>query len=191
MTADDHFDAGNLCELHEDFFGAIEHYSKAIELQPHFPEAYFNRAGDYRLLEDFDSSIADYEMAIKQMPDDALAYQCLATILLRADDKTPIDYNKGLSLAVKACQITEYQDHSALSTLAMAAAKSNRFGQAAKWQRTAIGILEGRISVAHRYEPPIDAEIHLHEYRKQLADYVEAQRQTSWFKRIKAFALGR
>ena len=53
---------------------AIEHFSKAIEREPIFSEAYQARAQVYRRIGDFDKAIKDYTSAIEIDPDDASAY---------------------------------------------------------------------------------------------------------------------
>ena len=53
---------------------AMEHCSKAIELNPLFVEAYFDRAHVYLLMEDFDKAIDDFNRAIELNPDHAYTY---------------------------------------------------------------------------------------------------------------------
>ena len=53
---------------------AIERHSKAIELNPLFVEAYFDRAHVYLLIEDFDKAIEDFNRAIELNPDHAYTY---------------------------------------------------------------------------------------------------------------------
>ena len=53
---------------------AIANYTKAIELQPDYAEAYYNRGLAYRNKATFDKAIADYDKAIALKPDFAEAY---------------------------------------------------------------------------------------------------------------------
>ena len=53
---------------------AIEGYSKAIELDPYFAEAHFDRAHVYLWKKDFDKAIEDLNRAIELNPDHALTY---------------------------------------------------------------------------------------------------------------------
>ena len=53
---------------------AIEGYSKAIELDPYFAEAYFDRAHVYWWKKKFDKAIEDFNKAIELNPNNADAY---------------------------------------------------------------------------------------------------------------------
>ena len=57
-----------------DYTGAMEDFTRAIELKPDDTYAYTNRAGVKRELDDYDGAIEDYNQAIKLKPDDANAY---------------------------------------------------------------------------------------------------------------------
>jgi tetratricopeptide (TPR) repeat protein len=58
----------------KDYPGAIEYYTKAIELDPNFGRAYLNRGISKSKLKDYSGAIADYTKAIEIDPNDALAY---------------------------------------------------------------------------------------------------------------------
>ena len=77
-TADDYFDAANLAELHGQLAEANTHYEKVLELQPDYPEAYDNRAGNWVELEEYALAIADYEKVIAYRPNYPDAHQNLA-----------------------------------------------------------------------------------------------------------------
>ncbi len=53
---------------------ALDDYNKAISLDPHFIEAYFNRAGILSRMGDYRGAIADYAKCIQVNPHDAEAY---------------------------------------------------------------------------------------------------------------------
>lgn len=57
-----------------DYTGAIEDFTRAIELKPDDAYAYTNRAGVKRELDDYNGAIEDYNQAIKLKPDNANAY---------------------------------------------------------------------------------------------------------------------
>ena len=58
---------------------AIDDYTKAIELNPNYAEAYFNRGNVYsyrnNYLKSYSQAIADYTQAINLNPNFASAYQ--------------------------------------------------------------------------------------------------------------------
>ncbi len=59
-----------------DYSGALDDYSKAIELLPTYGDAYFNKGNVERIKGDFENALNDYNMAIKIMPDNEEFYFC-------------------------------------------------------------------------------------------------------------------
>ena len=54
-----------------DYKGAIADYTKAIELDPDYASAYYNRGNSKNSLKDYKGAIADYTKAIELKLDDA------------------------------------------------------------------------------------------------------------------------
>lgn len=79
---------------------AIERHSKAIELNPDFVEAYFDRAHVYLLIEDFDKAIEDFNRAIELNPDHAYTYVQRGRTYRRkgCDDRAIEDFNRAIEL---------------------------------------------------------------------------------------------
>ncbi len=79
---------------------AIERHSKAIELNPDFVEAYFDRAHVYLLIEDFDKAIEDFNRAIELNPDHAYTYVQRGRTYRRkgCDDRAIKDFNRAIEL---------------------------------------------------------------------------------------------
>ena len=73
-------------ESHED---AIEDYTKAIEIDPNYHFAYFNRARVKRELGDYQGAIDDYTKAIKIDPNNAYFYN------YRSESKRKLGDNEG------------------------------------------------------------------------------------------------
>ena len=71
QTAKEYFDMGDSKYDLEDYIGAIKDYSKAIEINPNFADAYYNR-GNAKSTEK--GAIADYSKAIGINPNYADAY---------------------------------------------------------------------------------------------------------------------
>lgn len=69
-----HFDQGNVEHEHGNYQDAVEAYSKAIQLDPQFANAYYTRGNAKRELGDTVGAIADYERAIEHNPQFAAAY---------------------------------------------------------------------------------------------------------------------
>lgn len=79
---------------------AISDYSKAIELNPEFVEAYNNRGNSYSDLEQYDKALADYNKAIELRPNFASAYNNRGNVYrnLGELDKAVNDYNIAIDL---------------------------------------------------------------------------------------------
>jgi len=60
-------------EVKKDYAQALEHFSKAIELNPNYIEAYFARGFTYSKLNNLPSAKADYNMCLKLEPNYELA----------------------------------------------------------------------------------------------------------------------
>jgi len=72
----------------QDYTDVIADYSKAIELEPILPEAYYNRAELFTRQNNFSAAIADYNEAIKENPNFVEAYYNRGlTLLIQLNDK--------------------------------------------------------------------------------------------------------
>ncbi len=86
------------------FDDAIAEYSKAIELDPNFAEAYSNRGNAYRALGEIQRAIADYAEAILLNPQDAGTYasRALAYTSLGKTRAAEQDIDKAVELGFDA-----------------------------------------------------------------------------------------
>lgn len=78
----------------------IEYYSRAIELNPEYANAYNNRGNVYRRLENYERAIEDYNKATELKPDYALAYnnRGIAYRHLKNYSRAIEDYNKAIEI---------------------------------------------------------------------------------------------
>lgn len=75
QTAQDYFNQGNAKNLKDDYLGAEKDYTKAIELNPKYIDAYINRGRlRHNGFHDDKSAIADYDAVIAIDPKHADAY---------------------------------------------------------------------------------------------------------------------
>ena len=101
QTASDFLESGNAKYDLKDYNGAISDYTKAIELDPDYADAYNNRGLSKFKLEDYKGAIADYTKVIELKPDDAATFYNSRGILkkkLKDYDGAITDYNKAISL---------------------------------------------------------------------------------------------
>lgn len=81
---------------------SITLYDKAIELEPQKPLAYFNRAGMFAVLGEFERAVADYEKALQLGENDATAYLVCGRAYLAKRN-----YKKALNKFDSALALTE------------------------------------------------------------------------------------
>ena len=97
------FYAGLTCQNEKDHPKTIEHYSRAIELNPRLVEAYNNRGNAYIDIGEVDRAIVDYNKAIELNPDFALAYVNRGNYYRNKGevDRAIVDYDKAIELNPK------------------------------------------------------------------------------------------
>ncbi len=64
-TTSQYRESGNIKYNSEDYQGAISDYTKAIEINPGFSDAYCNRGSAKNELKDYSGAISDYTKAIE------------------------------------------------------------------------------------------------------------------------------
>ena len=83
-------------------------------------------------------AIADFEILLKQKPDDDNILNNFAWVLATSPDDKLRDGQRAIKLATKACEVTEYKKAHILSTLAAAYAETGDFETATKWSGKAV-----------------------------------------------------
>lgn len=68
-SAEEYFELGEEFDKEQDYYDAIAAYSKVIELDPDFAQAYRNRGFSYYRLRKGEEAIKDYERFIELDPD--------------------------------------------------------------------------------------------------------------------------
>ena len=93
-------DLGNAAFQAQKFEEALEHFTKAIELNPNDHIFYSNRSGCYASLQNYEKAFEDAEKCVSLKPDWAKGYQRLgfAEFFLEKYDNAIATYKKGLEL---------------------------------------------------------------------------------------------
>jgi tetratricopeptide (TPR) repeat protein len=146
-TSEEYFDKGTFYE-NKDTDKAIENYTLAIQLNPHYAEAIFNRAGNWEGKQEYAKAISDYEKYIELRPADPTGYDYLAMVYLHAEDKSFHDPQAALHHAKQACQASENAGNQSLQyqpflTLAIAHGRLGQFEEAVAAQKSAIELALG------------------------------------------------
>ena len=76
---------------HKNCEDAIEDYTKAIDIDPNYQFAYFNRARVKRELGDYQGAIYDYSKSIEIDPNNHFAYQFRADVKRQSGDNEGAD----------------------------------------------------------------------------------------------------
>ena len=117
---------------------AIEDFTKVIQLNPAASVAYNNRGFNLQQLGKDEEASADYSTAIRLAPVYGLAYQNRAWLLATSTNEKVRDPNEAVGAALKACQLSEYQNVSDIAALAAALASDGQFEKAVGWQEKVV-----------------------------------------------------
>jgi tetratricopeptide (TPR) repeat protein len=176
-SVDQYFDAANRAELDGRYAEANSFYDKVLELQPDYPEALDNRAGNWMELGEYSKAIADYKKVLSYWPDYSGANDNLAQIYLNADEIAFHNETLALEHARRACELCQFSDFRPISTFAAALAANNDFGKAISMQQKAI----------EAAAKEIEYDFWIHKLKEQLTEYCQKrheQKQTGWLSRI-------
>ena len=119
---------------------AIGHYREVLRVYPDFAEAHNNLGTALQAQGNRNGAIGHFREVLRIDPDSAQAYNNLAWVLATADDTKISDPAEAVELALRACELTDYNNASLLDTLATAYAAAGRFEKAIEISEKAIEI---------------------------------------------------
>ena len=119
---------------------AIQRYSDILAKEPDNALALRGRATELLHLGRHAESIADYEKALKLLPDDHQILNNLAWVLATSPEDKLRDGRRAVELVEKACRATDYKQAILLGTLAAAYAENGDFPKAIQWSTRAVKI---------------------------------------------------
>ena len=139
---------------------AIDAFSAVIKLGEHRSFAYQVRADTYLNVGMQKEAISDYHEALKLDQNNSGVLNNLAWVLATSPEQELRRGEKALELALKACEVTNYQQAHILSTLAAAYAENGDFKTARKWSQKSVEIGDDSLK---------------DQLRKELASYEQEQ----------------
>src|SRR5262249_12908322 len=113
-------------------------FDAAIELNPKYPVAYYNRGNIHLLRKNYPAAIRDYEKSVELDGKHALSYSALAWIWASCPREGLRNGKKAVEYGKKAVALTKMNDPLCLSDLAAAYAEVGNFEEAVRLQRRAL-----------------------------------------------------
>ena len=155
----DYFKAYNALALifigEGDFAQAISYYEKTVRLEPSNPNAHGNLGLALLKTGRIEEAVKEFREALKLFPDAPVLLIQLARILIITDRAGVYDPEEAVWLALRACELTGYQDPESLDTLAAAYAATGKFAEAVQTAQKAADLAQAANN------PQLAAEIRL------------------------------
>jgi tetratricopeptide (TPR) repeat protein len=132
--------------MNREYDKAIQHYYKAVQLQPYEVKPRGDLARALFLCGRIDDTVEQLRRIIQIRPNTAVSLNALALLIANHPEIKGRDVNEAVRLARRACELTNYQNAGFLQTLATVYLSAGRFTEAANTAEAALKIdpnLEG------------------------------------------------
>ncbi len=123
------------------FRDAVEPLQQALRLQPDYSEAHYNLAHAFANLDETGRAVGAFRTALRARPDYTAALRDLALLLATSPTAGARDPAEAVRLALRAAELTEWQDPAILHVLARAYATERRFDDAIRTAETAASLV--------------------------------------------------
>lgn len=117
---------------------AVGDFTEAIRLAPGDPAAYYGRAVARHLSRAYDGALEDYATVVRLAPGHAGAYAGRAWLRATCPEVKYRDGVEAVRDALRACELTGWDDPDCIDNLAAACAENRQFEEAVRWQSKAL-----------------------------------------------------
>ena len=116
---------------------ALADYAKAIQVDPKSLDAYLGRATVWEAKGEYHKARADLEQCTRIDPADSDSHNGLAWLLATCPDDSMRNGQQAVAHALKACELSAWEDVNTIDTLAAAYAEAGDFDHATKYAERA------------------------------------------------------
>ena len=156
-----HCNLGNALRRAGKIEEAIAHYEQAVRLKPDYPEAQCGLGNALEQTGRLQEAMGQWEQALRYQPDYPEAQNNLAWVMATETPAEGGDPARAVTLAERACELTNNRVAAYLDTLAVAYAAAGRFNDAIAVAQKAIGLAKA----AGQSQLVEDIELHMKLYR--------------------------
>ncbi|WP_298861027.1 tetratricopeptide repeat protein, partial [uncultured Gimesia sp.] len=125
---------------------AILDFSKAIRNDEKSEKNYVSRGNAWCKRGEYENAIKDYKAAMHVAPEDPLGYSQLAWLLATCAEDQYRDGKQAVELAIKACELSKWNDAGSMNSLAASYAEVGDFERAENYQKMCILELDRKIN---------------------------------------------
>ena len=118
----------------------VEQFRVLAKAAPDAPQVHFHLGANLSEIGEIDGSVEHLERAAELMPDSHLPINALSLVLTSYPDEKVHDPARGLQLALRAAERTDFKDPAVLMTLAAAHAANHDFDRAKRTARSGIDL---------------------------------------------------
>ena len=137
------FNRGLAWQSKKEYAKAIVDFNLAIRIDPQQAAVFRQRGASWEAQKSYGKAIADFNEAIRIDSGDALAYRARAWLLATCPDRKLRDAKLAVASASKACELTRWNETTALESLAAVCAATGDFESAVRWQTKSNALTRG------------------------------------------------